>query len=196
VFVEHAQFTYPIDAESDSSPAWSPDGKLLAFARNDPATRQSGVFVVKEDGTVLRQLFDSGQPHPALDPPDRLNHYSVGAVAWLPDNKTVAFVAVPDISAQIQGAQSTVWGVQGTEGGDGTLGGVRIGNTTVFNGAPEIDASTAARTGASPTTFASGATEVRRSPPSLLCRMELLSRCWIRSPNGGQRATRGRWRSE
>jgi hypothetical protein len=140
VFVDHAQFTYPDPGfDSDSSPAWSPNGKLLAFARRFGATGKYGVFVVKEDGSALREVFDTGQLQPRLDPPDKLSTYSIGAVAWLPDNKTVVFVAVPDVYDQIFGAKASAWGVQGTEGGDGTVGTVPIGNTIIDNGPPEND---------------------------------------------------------
>ena len=94
----------------------------MAFARWNKVTQQGGIFVRKEDGSALRQVFDTAQPQPILDPPDRLNHYSIGRLTWLPDNKTVVFVAVPDIYAQTLGAKASMWGVQGTEGGDGTLG--------------------------------------------------------------------------
>jgi Tol biopolymer transport system component len=59
---------------SASSPAWSPDGRALAFGRGD------GVFVVRRDGTHRRQLARRDDPT---------------APAWSPDGHRIAFTT-PD----------------------------------------------------------------------------------------------------
>lgn len=69
-------------------PAWSPDGKWIAF----PATRpvraydfpQSGIWLVRPDGSGLTPLRTSGLWMP-------------GELAWSPDGTQIAFTAKSDI---------------------------------------------------------------------------------------------------
>lgn len=44
----------------DGNPHWSPDGKYLAFTRGNYTVGGSDVFVVKADGTGLRNLTEQG----------------------------------------------------------------------------------------------------------------------------------------
>jgi Tol biopolymer transport system component len=56
----------------DFRPAWSPDGKAIAYvayAKTDPDAKDSGVFVIATDGTGKR----------------RLNSQTVSYVMWSPD---------------------------------------------------------------------------------------------------------------
>jgi TolB protein len=63
-----------------SDPAWSPDGRKLAFVRLDPGLARTPIYVMNADGSGLRNLT----PKP------------VGAntgPAWSPDGRTLAFVS-------------------------------------------------------------------------------------------------------
>jgi Tol biopolymer transport system component len=60
---------------SDGVPAWSPDGRQIAFVRFDG--RSSSAYVVRADGRALRRVSKSG-----------VN----GRPAWSPDSRTLAIV--------------------------------------------------------------------------------------------------------
>jgi dipeptidyl aminopeptidase/acylaminoacyl peptidase len=75
----------------DSSPAWSPDGKQVAFSRD------GSVYVMEADGTDLHAVFSG--PSPAL---------SGRSPAWSPDGTRIAFVnsfALMTVAADGTGAQ-------------------------------------------------------------------------------------------
>jgi Tol biopolymer transport system component len=55
----------------EGSPAWSPDGKEIAFTRN-ARTKEQGIFIVSRIGGAERRVSESGT-----------------AVAWAPDGKSV-----------------------------------------------------------------------------------------------------------
>jgi dipeptidyl aminopeptidase/acylaminoacyl peptidase len=65
---------------SDTLPRWSPDGRLLAFARDLGPDSQSGVWVIPTDGPGEATLM-CAQPD------------GVSALAWSPDGTRVALVA-------------------------------------------------------------------------------------------------------
>jgi Tol biopolymer transport system component len=75
---------------TNEEPAWSPDGRRIAFVRTlGPAppgrlARVVGVFVMNEDGTKVRQLTQR-RGTPATE-----DHVP----AWSPDGKRIALVAV------------------------------------------------------------------------------------------------------
>jgi dipeptidyl aminopeptidase/acylaminoacyl peptidase len=76
----------------DSSPAFSPDGLVLAFLRSDPDGKPQ-LYVVEAAG---------GEPQRITD-----QHAGVGGLVWAPDSHRIAFVArVPE-----QGRYGTVDGV-------------------------------------------------------------------------------------
>ncbi len=76
----------------DSQPAWSPDGKKIAFTSNrtqEPdSNRNTDIFVVAADnsdqGKTLQRITD--------------NPGSDASPAWSPDGKWIAYVTVTDIS--------------------------------------------------------------------------------------------------
>jgi Tol biopolymer transport system component len=62
----------------DSSPSWSPDGRLIAFVREDTSEcTKPGIYVVRKDGTGLRRVAARGAV----------------AVDWSPNGRSLAFVA-------------------------------------------------------------------------------------------------------
>jgi len=69
---------------SASSPAWSPDGRTLAFGRGN------GIFVVRRDGSRKRHIARRADP---------------GAPAWSPDGRRIAFA--PPGELRIVGANGT-----------------------------------------------------------------------------------------
>ncbi|NCG36989.1 MAG: hypothetical protein GWP48_05625, partial [Actinobacteria bacterium] len=72
----------------DSSPAWSPNGKRIAFDRDSDG--HSEIFVMNADGTEERQLTNDD------DDDDR-------GPAWSPDGERIAFWKLSEDSAWIQG---------------------------------------------------------------------------------------------
>ncbi len=71
------------DSAVDTAPAWSPDGRQIAFFRSVLSdTTQSGVFVMNADGSGLRRVA----PAP-----------NVSGVSWSPDGTRIAFGKHPDI---------------------------------------------------------------------------------------------------
>jgi len=66
----------------ESSPRWSPDGKLIAFTtRRDPDTNNQ-VYLLSVDGGEARRLTN----HPTAP----------GNLTWAPDGKSIYFVAADD----------------------------------------------------------------------------------------------------
>ena len=63
-----------------SNPAWSPDGRRIAFRRFDRqigSAGPSGLYVVNADGSGLRRLA---------------RHAGGRVLAWSPDGRTIAFL--------------------------------------------------------------------------------------------------------
>ena len=69
----------------DLSPAWSPDGKQIAFSSNRDGNRE--VYVMNADGTNPINLTN----HPASD----------GSPAWSPDGKQIAFSSDRDENKEV-----------------------------------------------------------------------------------------------
>ena len=70
-----------------SDPAWSPDGRKLAFVRLN-ASLGSPIYVVKADGSGLRNLT-----------PKPVGAYA--APAWSPDGRKIAFVSDRDGNSEV-----------------------------------------------------------------------------------------------
>ena len=71
----------------DGTPAWSPDGKQLAFRRaiTTPSGDAGRIFIVNRDGTGLRQLTPDPQPGDATD-------YTYDSdPSWSADGKRILF---------------------------------------------------------------------------------------------------------
>jgi dipeptidyl aminopeptidase/acylaminoacyl peptidase len=65
---------------TDYDPAWSPDGRKIAFARQGSGS-QSDIYVMDSDGSNVVQLTDDGGGHTDLGP------------TWSPDGTKIAFEA-------------------------------------------------------------------------------------------------------
>jgi Tol biopolymer transport system component len=74
-----------VDASGSTSPAWSPDGTLIAYSSSGEATREDQrdleIYVMRADGSETRRLTNDQ----ILD----------AAPAWSPDGKSIAFAHIP-----------------------------------------------------------------------------------------------------
>ena len=50
----------PSNLIHDVRPAWSPDGSQIAFQRFERCFRCTGIYVMRQDGTVLHEILQSG----------------------------------------------------------------------------------------------------------------------------------------
>src|SRR5258707_1074119 len=73
------------EAAIDLDPVWSPDGKSIAFVRNN--ANKYAVWVMDADGQNPHQLTPLAiDPNPQTDAPIRLP-----ALAWSPDSQFIVF---------------------------------------------------------------------------------------------------------
>jgi dipeptidyl aminopeptidase/acylaminoacyl peptidase len=72
------------EKDSASSPLWSPDGKLLAFAGNQGG--KAGLFVVHQDGSDVTSLAPTNGTNSPLPGTGR-------EMTWSPDGKQIAFIS-------------------------------------------------------------------------------------------------------
>jgi Tol biopolymer transport system component len=82
------ELTRPSGGSRHESPAWSPDGRSIAFARNtrnplsrDGADERSGIYVIPAIGGSERRVY-SGQV------------CAWGGPTWAPDGRTLVFTAI------------------------------------------------------------------------------------------------------
>jgi hypothetical protein len=85
----------------DSEPDWSPDGRRIAFVRQDADGRSSSLYVVRRDGGGLLRLTGGAQV--------------VAMPAWSGDGRRIAYAASP-----LEGGSFDVWVVP-LQGGKPTL---------------------------------------------------------------------------
>jgi dipeptidyl aminopeptidase/acylaminoacyl peptidase len=64
---------------SDASPAWSPDGRLIAFVSKRGDDKEPQLYVIPTDGGEARRVTDLP--------------VGVSALRWFPDSRRVAFIA-------------------------------------------------------------------------------------------------------
>jgi Tol biopolymer transport system component len=81
-----------------SRPAWNPDGTMLAFVCLSADQSRTGLWVVHQDGSEVRELVDSGQP--------------MQGPTWGDDGR-IYYVA----AGESDGDPSTIWAVS-QDGGD------------------------------------------------------------------------------
>ncbi len=89
------------DGPRDDDPAWSPDGRVIAYAGN-----AGGGY---DAGQVMTVPVDGGSPQPLVDG----DGFGDRAPSWSPDGETVAFIRI-ESPAELE--KSTVW----TVGADGS----------------------------------------------------------------------------
>lgn len=73
------------DDWQDSAPVWSPDGKEIAFVREDLGDRLRVPF---ESGAIQVISASGGDPHPVTTGPA-----SVHSPVWSPDSQSIAYIA-------------------------------------------------------------------------------------------------------
>ena len=112
----HALTTPPSLGISDFTPAWSPNGRTIAFARYDDDTGSSRIFLIRPDGHAQKQLTRIDSYNPSWSPDGRrivfdddADLYVISAdgsdlkrltstprkesdPAWSPTGQTIAFV--------------------------------------------------------------------------------------------------------
>jgi TolB protein len=83
-------------------PAWSPDGRQIAFEHfNGPNVTNYDIYVMDADGTNIRQLTDN----PRVD----------ATPSWSPDGKKIAFESARAVNGVLQGTQIYVMNADGTD---------------------------------------------------------------------------------
>jgi Tol biopolymer transport system component/DNA-binding winged helix-turn-helix (wHTH) protein len=86
--------------EPDLSPAWSPRGDLIAFARSRGDA--TSVYVVPATGGPERRLMDLHFPFPIV-------HYAPAQLAWLPDGESLV---APDQESNGRPPALFVWSIK------------------------------------------------------------------------------------
>jgi len=80
----HTRFRW----QEDRSPAWSPDGRWIAFSSTRPGFNNAELYRVRSDGTGLQRLtFTGGTDAQPIDD---------GMPTWRPDGRAIVFVSNRD----------------------------------------------------------------------------------------------------
>ncbi len=66
----------------DSEPAWSPDGKWIAFYHGDTVPGKWGIYMISPDGKNIRKWHDGIPKTPAWSPDGQWIAFSEGAQIW------------------------------------------------------------------------------------------------------------------
>ena len=117
----------PLPCEALFRPSWSPDGRRIAFMRDDPADGTTDLWIVNADGTGLSRLTDcvgqvktgpifARRPCFDYDP------------AWSPDGSTLAFTrnfslhtvnadgsGLRELTTGVSDASTPAWSPDGTQ---------------------------------------------------------------------------------
>jgi TolB protein len=112
------QITHPPNGWRDDFPAWSPDGKWVAFQRQRIDESMSRIMVVNPDTGDVREVTHCGPDHgyPRRDPASSEECVSDFQPAWAPDGDSLSFRRIlgPDCCRkQIEG----IW-IVGLDGSD------------------------------------------------------------------------------
>jgi serine/threonine protein kinase/Tol biopolymer transport system component len=84
----------------DQWPAWSPDGRWIAFCRSLPPQTNYGIYIISANGGAERKVADGGP-----------------GVFWSPDGKTLALARAPNIANMAASASGGI-SLLGLELGD------------------------------------------------------------------------------
>jgi TolB protein len=79
--------------QEDRSPAWSPDGRWIAFASNRPGFFNQELYLIRPDGTELRRLTRTPGSDSVLG--------DDGMPSWRPDGSGLVFVSNRDRNLEL-----------------------------------------------------------------------------------------------
>jgi len=98
--------------EDDWHPAWSPDGEMLAFDRQDDG--YNWVYVVNADGTGLRRLTGNFNWNPVWTPDGRISYVGDGGI-WVVnrDGSNRRLLARAPVHVDGYGGNHMVWSPDG-----------------------------------------------------------------------------------
>ena len=87
-------------SRGDAEPAWSPDGKRIAFIRSDASGGGSGsfVYVMNADGTGVTQVPNTG--------------FNARGVSWSPNGQRLAFANAPGDQCHLIECGYDIWTVR------------------------------------------------------------------------------------
>jgi Tol biopolymer transport system component len=112
------QITHPPKGWRDQNPAWSPDGKHVAFYRQRIDEMMSRIMVINPDTGDVREVTHCGPDHgyPRGDPASSGKCVADFQPTWAPDGNSLAFHRIlgPDTPARVSDG---IW-IVGIDGSD------------------------------------------------------------------------------